>query len=286
MTATTPSEQTQKTLHPFVTYDPHAMLKTNNRWNRIWHVAGIVTGVAFITFALISFLYASIYYPVHVPLVTILLGITGMPLSVKMINYCWDKKDLYAGDAAIDQKLIMHMKKLENSSYNKKLHPVAARFEYYCEECKTFLQKYMDLMKEEPRKSLKEINFNTKEGQQEYQQIISFRTQAKKFQEKTAICLLQAAYMLQILKNPYDERRLSDFFTFINPEYRDRLVLKDFLDSSSDAFLITPHKTYTIEEIFSMKPQQILDEIFDPKPRVVEFPTEESNPWFWQRLFA
>ena len=280
-TALSPTQKEEKALHPLVTYDPQAMYRSNLRWSRVWQIAALITAIAFIALATFSVIYTTAFFPVHLPTVSILVFAAGMPTSFRAFKYLWDKKDLYAHEAAVDQKLIQYSKNYQDepSLLSKiselkvtpgateigHLRSVYARYEYFLGEMQRYLTHYNEYIEEIGLKEIDSINFSDKKEIAAFKNLQKKQALAQKCFEKAALCNLQAAYFLHLIQNPFEHRPLAAFFEFFPVSYKKRLIAKDFGDQSAEIFLKTAKRSYTRTDLFNKSTHQLRREIFEGK---------------------
>ncbi len=264
-----------KVLNPVVTYDPHKMVVSNTRWSRVWQVAALVTAAFFTALATAVFVYSTLHFPVHLPTVSILIFV-GMHSSLRAIQYLWDKKDYYAAEAAIDKKLITHMENMpsdlsalgvEPGIEKDKLKSVYARYAYFQEQKDRYLALHAKITKE-PVPFIESVDFKDEKAVKVYKDAQITRVDALDLYRDAAIAQLQSAYFLHLIQNPYENREIEKFFTFIPLRTPERLVAKEFGDESSDNLIETEDYFYDAEGLLEDTPQKLMEDIFAANPPV------------------
>ncbi|NGX26188.1 MAG: hypothetical protein K940chlam6_00101 [Chlamydiae bacterium] len=254
----------EQALNPFVAYDPHKMVGSNKCWSRIWQIAALVTAAVFIALAVVAIIYTTVHFPTQLPTVSILVFAAGMPTSFRAFKYLWDKKDAYAKEAAIDQKLIEHME--ENpDNVDADLKSVHARFSYFRQEKENHVGMHKGLIGDACGPTMGEINFSDKKEVKNFQESQRMHIRAAEHLTKAAICNLQSAYFLHVEENPHEHRPLADFFDLKTATYLQQLVAKDHGDETTDVLLKTANKTYTQADLLKKTPDQLKREIFEGK---------------------
>lgn len=273
---TTEALRQPQILNPYVTYDAESKLSSNTLWKRVWQVAALVTAVAFIALASVAVMYTSLYIPEHLALVSILTLAGGMPVSYRVFQRLWDNKEYYQYEAQVDAKLVQFEKKFVQNPDEKicnlgvkpdmaaeKLKALYARFCYFAEEAEEHEKLALELQVD--AKNLKDVDFSNPAEIKQYQKLQTIRGYIQMCRSQGAINILQSAYVLHLMENPYETRKISDFFNYAPLLYSQRAIASDHADSSHNLFIQTPQRKYSIDEILKAGPQQLKDWIFSGK---------------------
>ncbi|NGX58987.1 MAG: hypothetical protein KR126chlam3_00131 [Chlamydiae bacterium] len=262
-----------KVLNPVVTYDPHKMVVSNTRWSRVWQVAALVTAAFFTALATAVIIYSTLHFPIHLPTVSILVFLGGLPTSFRAFKYFWDKSDYYAAEAAIDKKLITHMDNIpadlgvQPGIEKDKLKSVYARYAYFQAEKDRYLDLHEKITKE-PLPSINLVDFKDEKAVEAYRNALKNRVNAMDLYRNAAIAQLQSAYFLHLIQNPYENRKIEKFFTFIPLRTPERLAAKEFGDDCADWLIEMDKFYYTAIALLVDTPQKLMEDIFEANPPV------------------
>lgn len=282
-------------LNPFSTYDASSMQKSNDRWSRVWLIAALVTAVAFTALAVATILYTTVNLPTHLPTVSILVFAVGMPTSFKAFKRLWDKKDHYSQEALIDRHLIHNLENqkksfLKNSnnsqskiqytiplkdqisklgiscdlSNEKAIHPLLARFTYFQGKKEKHKENEAALLEGKMR-PLEKVKFHLKKSLKKLDEKQMQQVRSLEERQQAAMSQITSAYFLHLMQNPYETKKLSEFFTNFSANSSQRLVAKATGDSSWDLLIKTDKKSYSIDDVLGAKPAKLAKEIFQGK---------------------
>lgn len=263
-------------LNPFSTYDAHSMQKSNDRWSRVWLVAALVTAAVFTALAVATILYTTVNLPTHLPTVSILVFAVGMPTSFKAFKRLWDKKDHYSQEALIDRHLIQNIETQNksplkdqvsklgvsyDSSNEKAIYPLLARFTYSQGKKEGHMKAETALLEGKMR-PLEKVKFHIKKSLKKLDEKQLQQVRALEERQQAAMSQITSAFFLHLIENPYETRKLSEFFTNFSANSSQRLVAKATGDSSWDLLIKTDKKSYSIDDVLGAKPAKLAREIF------------------------
>lgn len=292
-------------LNPLVDYNPVQENRTNDRWNKLYLVAAVVTAVAFIVFATaVTVLFAEAS-----PLAMVVVLAIGLPSSWQyLISPLLQKAWHYQDCAAFDRSIIKQMDTLKDEELGetiqklgvkpgiepKKLHSLFARYLYCIDLANKLSPKEMggkfniEGMISPPKNGEKDKSYKEEIDPKEYTigktnfadarqrkifDIVQGRYAAQRRNEvNAAILKLEAASFLKIMQNPYEADLLvnspqpSRYFQLVNLPLEKRLIAQEQnQDPDSHLLVKTPSKNYTAADISKATVPQLAQEIFGLK---------------------
>jgi hypothetical protein len=249
-------------LNPYVTYDPAVMQTSNTRWSYVWLVAAAVTVVAVIAIAASAYIYTTLYFPLQIPLVSIIL-LAGGTSIYPICQHFVDNKEFYEAEAKIDS----HMVKLMETPtvQDPQLHSVEARCKFFQSEKDRFKQRAEKHLEKVSQPNFSKVDLSDRKQVKEYCKQLKKREKARTDMGKAALSQLKAAYFLYLMENPYDSRNLGEFFSFNPLDATARLAAKSQGDKSAVELIRTSSRSYTTEDLLKKSLDQLKQEIFEGK---------------------
>lgn len=267
------SSENEQTLNRYALLDPEAQASSDKCYKILWKTLAIVSFVAFIALALIATIWTGLEAPIYLPVATIAILTLFLPIAYKVYRFFDNKSEAYARSEKIEAGVC---EKLEAISFEKfterfrelnislssfsstDLKPLLARFEFF-EERRKDVESEIEKIQKKMKDPSKE------EKMQKYQ----FNLLVMK--EMAELIKIHAAYFLGVLKNPSDQRELTDLAKFAHDKpFPDkemifsRLLRHKFQDESADVLIQFQgdEKGTTIEELQRMTPSDIADRLF------------------------
>ncbi|NGX37001.1 MAG: hypothetical protein K1000chlam2_00149 [Chlamydiae bacterium] len=281
-------------INPLITYDPITSQTSNSRWSKAWTLAALTTAVAFTALAVAAILVTTAYWPIHLPIVSIIFVTAGLPTSFSMFKSLWDKSQACFDNAKVDSDLISQMN--TNKKANKpdislqlqnlhvkpgikasRLEPILARYHYFKNLQKEGAEKANKIFTDalvkvrvgehiheiDPKKyTIDQVNFSKPTEIALFRALQIRREEGQDLRRSAAIFNLKAAYLLKVMESPYDQRKLAKYYELVEAPYPEALISQDAGDKSTQVLVKAPKKNYTTQDLLNKEASALSKEIF------------------------
>ena len=285
-----PSSTTPRKINPFASYDPISAQVSNSRWSKLWAVAALITAVSFTAFAATAIAFTTAYWAVHLPIVSIVIFVVGLPSSFRLFKMLWDKSENYFQEAKVDAQLIKRMPNIPDDRDHKgqidtasglrveQVKQLRARISYFTDLHKEMLEKAEIIFSKEvelrvkskiyridPSKyTVENTDFSKSTEKAIFHVLQMKRAESSALRAEAALCLLKAGYLLKVLQNTFEQRDHAKFIQNLPVSYAQRLVASDHGDTTSHILVKVPEKrNYTTQDLLSKTPTQLGKEVFE-----------------------
>lgn len=295
----TPKAPSSKPLHEWVSFDPNKDYSKKVFWSNVWTVATYASMVGFAVFGGGAIMATYLLAETYVPLTIAALLIVGRDSSTDALNWMYSRSNSYAEEAKFAGKILAKFKELDDEQISDNLYYLGISFKDITNEkvkndpivLKSLIARfeaYKELQKESEKQA---AHFNSdfqieKENQppvivsprligpaQSMKGFVEAQFNLEKREDclqKAAIYNLQAAFALKILRNPDEDKKMTDYFTPLLTKAICHMIAGYHNNPHGQDMLITKAGyTYTRETIRNMDPLKIAKEVF-------EFPSK----WF------